>query len=455
MARIALILMLSVPLLTSAKAPEKAFYIGVFGGGNIVLDDWDLAPFGDAGYSPETSAIFGGRIGGILHPQVGLELGVGLLPTTSETNDVTASLVGDWGGQDNSILMWTLDVLIFLTTDDWAPYIPIGGGGYHALSGDLSDDADFHLHYGIGLRGMLTDWLALRVEARHLMTDGYEGSHVGNNLEITAGLDFYLWTGETGPLDSDEDGIPDTEDDCPTVKGVTSGKGCPDADGDGVVDSRDRCAKTPGPAAFGGCPDRDRDGIPDADDKCPDKPGVPALQGCPDSDGDGITDALDRCPNTPGPKAHKGCPDSDGDGIVDVDDRCPKIPGVPEHQGCLPPEIQKQFSGTFKGIFFDTNKATIRKKSHGVLDNAATVLNRFSGIRVRIEGHTDDRGVDDKNQTLSENRAASVKAYLVSKGVDNARLETVGLGETRPVGDNKTRSGRQDNRRIEFHIITR
>ncbi len=451
--RIAFFALLLTTSSASADGPEKAFYLGVYGGGNVVLDDWDVAHFGDTLFSPETSAIFGGRIGGVIHPHVGLEVGAGILPTTIEANDESSKLGLDHS--EVSILAWNLDLLIWVTRGDWAPFVPVGGGAYHALSGDVAPDQDFHLHYGIGLRGMLTDWLALRLEARHLMTDGYDGAHVANNLEVTAGLDLYVWTGDSGPADTDGDGIADPDDACPTVKGVASGRGCPDADGDGVVDARDKCPKTAGLAAFEGCPDRDRDGVPDPNDKCPDKPGVEQLDGCPDMDADGVTDALDRCPKTPGPPAMKGCPDTDGDGIVDVDDRCPKIPGVPELQGCLPKAVQDKFSGTFEGIYFDTNLATIRRRSHKVLNEAADVLNKYKGIRLRIEGHTDNRGPDERNQKPSEARAASVKAYLIERGVEPDRMETAGFGESRPIGDNKTRSGRQKNRRIEFHILTR
>ncbi|MBL7694911.1 MAG: OmpA family protein, partial [Ferruginibacter sp.] len=71
---------------------------------------------------------------------------------------------------------------------------------------------------------------------------------------------------------------------------------------------------------------------------------------------------------------------------------------------------------------------------------------------VQIDGHTDDVGKDENNQTLSENRAAAVKAYLVSKGIEESRLASAGYGETKPVADNKTAAGRAKNRRVEMSV---
>jgi outer membrane protein OmpA-like peptidoglycan-associated protein len=73
--------------------------------------------------------------------------------------------------------------------------------------------------------------------------------------------------------------------------------------------------------------------------------------------------------------------------------------------------------------------------------------------KVRVEGHTDSVGKPEKNQKLSEGRAASVVAYLVKKGVVPERLEAAGFGDTKPIEDNKTSKGRAANRRVEFNIV--
>ncbi len=86
-----------------------------------------------------------------------------------------------------------------------------------------------------------------------------------------------------------------------------------------------------------------------------------------------------------------------------------------------------------------------------MLDGIADYLKRNMDVRVHIEGHTDDTGPAAWNQTLSEMRAASAKAYLVSKGVDDARLTTSGVGESDPFVPNTSAENRSRNRRVEFH----
>ena len=199
-------------------------------------------------------------------------------------------------------------------------------------------------------------------------------------------------------------------------------------------------------------PDRDGDGIPDKDDRCPDAAGLPALKGCPDSDGDGVPDIDDRCPDAAGLPALKGCPDSDGDGVPDIDDKCPEIRGLKSHDGCLP-EKAKKFTGAIKGIKFATGSAKIHASSNKVLDEAVKVLMEFTDLRLRIEGHTDSTGKYEKNKTLSQARAESVRDYLISKGVAADRLEAVGYGPDRPVADNRTSKGRAENRRTEFNVL--
>ncbi|HEX2618302.1 MAG TPA: OmpA family protein [Flavobacteriales bacterium] len=201
-------------------------------------------------------------------------------------------------------------------------------------------------------------------------------------------------------------------------------------------------------------PDTDGDGIPDKDDRCPKEPGLPALQGCPDTDGDGITDALDACPDKAGPANMQGCPDTDGDGIADNVDKCPTVAGVASMRGCpeVKEETKKLFERALNGIKFETGKATIKKESFGILDEVVKVMQENPTYDLEIHGHTDDKGEDAKNMKLSEDRAASVRAYLESKGVAAGRLKSFGHGETMPVADNKTAAGRAQNRRVEFKV---
>ena len=211
------------------------------------------------------------------------------------------------------------------------------------------------------------------------------------------------------------------------------------------------------------CPalDDDKDGVANADDACPLVAGVAELKGCPDkdTDGDGIVDRLDKCPAVPGVKEAEGCPavDTDKDGIFDYADKCPEVAGVAEQQGCPPPKaainaVTKKID-IIEKVYFDTSKSTIQARSLPLLDEVARVLNDHAEIsKVLVEGHTDSLGAAAYNKKLSADRAEAVKAYLVSKGVKAERLDAAGFGPEKPIADNKTAAGREQNRRVEFTI---
>ncbi|MDH5380803.1 MAG: OmpA family protein [Cyclobacteriaceae bacterium] len=105
-----------------------------------------------------------------------------------------------------------------------------------------------------------------------------------------------------------------------------------------------------------------------------------------------------------------------------------------------------------EGLQFDVNSYSIRKSSEANLIDLANVLAKYEDTDILIEGHTDNTGEDAHNQTLSENRAAAVKRYLVNKGILVSRISTIGYGEGQPVADNGTSTGRQQNRRVEVAI---
>lgn len=267
------------------------------------------------------------------------------------------------------------------------------------------------------------------------------------------------------PVDSDRDGVADYTDNCPnTPVGVrVDSKGCPvDSDKDGVADPMDKCPDTPAGATVdaSGCPaDSDRDGVADYMDKCPNTPaGVKVdAKGCPsDSDNDGVMDSEDKCPNTPaGVKVDaRGCPiDSDGDGVADYLDKCPgtKPDTLVDDNGCALPE---KVSITLK-IEFETAKADIRSKYNDKIKGVADFMNKYPSTTVEIGGHTDNVGKEAANVLLSQKRADAVKKYLVDKfGVDASRITTKGYGPSKPVADNATAAGRQQNRRVEAVIET-
>jgi outer membrane protein OmpA-like peptidoglycan-associated protein len=217
-----------------------------------------------------------------------------------------------------------------------------------------------------------------------------------------------------------------------------------DTDGDGIPDDIDACPTVPEdhkePDPSDGCPaisDRDGDGIPDDEDACPDQAGVrttdPKTNGCPaDTDGDGIPDAKDACPKEPGQ------PDPD-----------PKKNGCPKFI-----HLEESSIRTLQQVHFETGSATILPDSFPMLTEIAQLLKATPSIkRMRIEGHTDNRGAADMNMDLSKRRAASVRAWLVQHGVGDSRLESQGYGLTQPIETNDTVEGRAANRRVEFKIV--
>ena len=212
-----------------------------------------------------------------------------------------------------------------------------------------------------------------------------------------------------------------------------------DRDKDGILDKDDRCPDTPGLAEFKGCPDTDGDGVPDIDDQCPDVAGPVENQGCPwpDTDGDGVVDKDDACPTVAGPAENQGCPwpDTDGDGILDKDDACPTVFGLKEYNGCPKPQtvIADEATGALKGIFFDFNKATIRKESSSKLDMASEIIKNSNGGTFLLTGETDKKGSDVYNLKLSRERAAAVVNALEARGVSSNQLKSKGVGEANAV----------------------
>lgn len=266
--------------------------------------------------------------------------------------------------------------------------------------------------------------------------------------------------------DKDQDGVFDKFDACPDVAGPVENKGCPwpDTDGDSVLDKDDACINAKGPAENKGCPweDADKDGVLDKDDKCPKVAGPAENKGCPwaDADNDSVLDKDDKCPKVAGPVENKGCPweDTDKDGVLDKDDKCPTVAGIAANAGC--PEVKKvdaavlkQLNEFAKSIMFDSGKATIKSESFNTLEEIVKVMSEYTTTNFKLEGYTDNTGSAPKNLSLSKERAAAIKDYLISKGINTARLSSEGYGIAKPIADNKTAAGRALNRRVEIILV--
>jgi outer membrane protein OmpA-like peptidoglycan-associated protein len=332
------------------------------------------------------------------------------------------------------------------------PSLSVGGG--YTFFGDSSYGT---LNPGAGLTFWFTENVGLELATKYKKSFGDRDDAAGvpdapSHFQHSAGLIFKF-----GGKDTDGDGIYDKDDACPEVAGLKEFNGCPDTDGDGIQDSADACPEVAGLAALNGCPDTDGDGIADKDDACPEVAGLAALKGCPDADGDGVADKDDKCPSVAGPKENAGCPwpDTDGDGVLDKDDKCPEVKGTVANQGCpeITEEAIKQLNNYGKTILFNSGKSTFQAQTFPVLQSMVSILKEYPYSKFMVEGHTDSDGSNELNQTLSENRAAAVKNYLIENGIATDRLRSTGFGETKPIDSNKTAKGKANNRRVEVSLI--
>jgi outer membrane protein OmpA-like peptidoglycan-associated protein len=206
--------------------------------------------------------------------------------------------------------------------------------------------------------------------------------------------------------------------------------------------------------------DRDGDGILDTDDQCPGTARGMSVDdnGCPinrDSDGDGVLNLADVCPETAEGTLvdEDGCAtitDSDGDGVIDGQDQCPGTPAgnFVNSVGC-PNQI------ILEGVTFEHDKGELSRQSKEILDGIASRLNARRDVEsIEVIGHTDNRGSASYNQRLSEIRAKGVVEYLVSVGIEAAKMKAMGMGENKPIADNNSEEGRMRNRRVELILIS-
>ncbi len=361
-------------------------------------------------------------------------------PVSDKDSNYINRRLYDRGIREEHILI-ELDARVnynIIPKEDWilSPYLFAGiNGSYH----NYFFGADIPLGVGLNVNLSKSDNLFLNIESGYKIA---ATSNDQNHLQHSVGFVYWFKGGYHDPkpasnievppppvvLDSDDDGVVDSLDQCPTIAGLEQFNGCPDTDGDGISDKDDACPLVAGLAQFNGCPDSDGDGISDKDDKCPYVAGIAARQGCPvpDKDGDGFNDDEDRCPEVYS-KTNGGCPE-------------------------IRQEVIRQVEKAAKAIFFETGKATLKKTSFKSLDAVVSILKSDATLYADIEGHTDNVGDDAMNMTLSENRAASVRDYFVSKGIDSSRLTSHGFGETQPVADNATAAGKAQNRRTVIKL---
>ncbi len=338
--------------------------------------------------------------------------------------------------------------------DEWrwavGAYLPLGHGRFR-IGADIFGQTGIQADQVIGPTTFTTqntpiEWdVEGRMKLRIAGSDNwYVGAGGGSLLAPGYGAPDLRLVGLFGTyFEIGDTGAPSPEGHMKIKEGIR--ESLKDSDGDGIPDDVDACPSEPedhkDPDPGDGCPapaDRDGDGIPDQYDKCPDQP----------EDKDGIDDA-DGCPED----------DADQDGIPDAKDACPKEPGQPDpdpkKNGC--PKFIKLEGSTVRvlqQVHFATGSATILPDSFPMLGEIVQLLKATPGIhKMRVEGHTDNRGAAAMNLDLSKRRAASVVTWLVQHGIEGGRLESEGYGITKPIETNDTDAGRQANRRVEFHIL--
>lgn len=325
----------------------------------------------------------------------------------------------------------------------WNPYFYVGGGVMNysidtkpnKVGKPIEEDGWVAvIPAGIGAEFALGERVLLDFSLGGAMTSSYDldGYRSGSDdmwdsyLSASLGLTF---TGENCKVDKDNDGLGKCDE-----KKIGTDPNNPDTDGDGLLDGEEFLTYKTDPLKA----DTDGDGLSDGDEVHKYK--TDPLKA--DTDGDGLndgdevlkykTDPLKK--DTDGGSVDDGTEVRRGTDPLNAEDDVVKI-GVPI---------------VLEGITFDVNKATIRPESEATLMKALKTLQTYQDISVEISGHTDSDGSNKKNQKLSEDRAESVKAWLVSKGIDGSRITTKGYGEDKPIADNKTKEGKQKNRRIEF-----
>ncbi|MBA3396837.1 MAG: OmpA family protein [Deltaproteobacteria bacterium] len=387
------------------------------------------------------SALFGLRLGVYFGAMFGVEAEGGVIPgETREGDAATTPLVATTGitYRGHAIAQFRAAN----PANKMIPFLVAGGGMFQIVDSKnddvIANDSTTLFYGGAGVKFRTMDGWVIRFDGRVLFPESNTGGRT-TDFEALVGVakDFgrkkaTVKKEESAPpidQDPDKDGILGAADKCPTepedMDGFQDEDGCPDADNDndGIADGNDKCPMEA----------EDKDNFED-EDGCPD----------PDNDGDGVPDAADKCADQP--ETRNGFEDEDG---------CPdEIP-----------EKLKKFTGVIQGITFKTNSVELIGGSKKTLDAAAAVLAEFKDTKLEIQGHTDDQplkpnGKYTSNQELSQARAESVKAYLVSKGLEDARLKPLGFGESKPVIDptglkgGKLNGARAKNRRVEFRLIS-
>ncbi|MFV8569744.1 OmpA family protein [Marinobacter sp. SBS5] len=302
-----------------------------------------------------------------------------------------------------------LDGLYYFAGQDkaWNPYVSMGAGHADFEGGPVrtagSNHDETRVNVGAGFRYNISDMISIRADLREF--HGVDESTFDTMASLGLSWAFHRTTSDPVPADADNDGVPDTRDQCPSTPAgaQVDSRGCElDTDNDGVADSKDQCPNTPAGAEVNS-------------------------RGCElDSDNDGVVNSKDQCPNTAAG--------------VEVDEN--GCEGVTETIETINLRVQ-----------FPTNSSVIDSAYDIEIRQVADFMEEYPGTTVEIAGHTDNTGKAEYNRFLSQRRAEAVADRLVSAlGVDADRVSAVGYGEAEPIATNDTSAGRAQNRRVEARI---
>jgi outer membrane protein OmpA-like peptidoglycan-associated protein len=468
--------------------------IGLYGGANMWLNDFDTKSISGAGGLSM-------RYGLARQFSLGILAGFEALQSTNANTGQAGTNAPPQGymadkGISADLVAW----YYFPAGRDLSPYVYLGVGGYvykRTTGGGeyWPEDKQYlsiHIPAGLGLELGLSKQTVLSLEIGARILDDYSDYSIGSGEGGTGlthtdwypagrvGINYYF--GDSDDNDNDGDGLsnsdekvfrlnpnnPDTDgdglSDGEEIKMYKSDPRNPDSDGDGLKDGEEIRTYKTNPAMV----DTDGDGLSDGsevlqhntDPAKADTDGDGLVDGeevlryktnpvKPDTDGDGLTDGQEvRQYKTDPLKA-----DTDGGSVYDgqevANSTNPLLPGD---------DVPTLAAGKFgvgkaivlEGIVFSPGKATIEPESEQTLIEAFITLKTNPGIMVEIRGYTDNAGKASANRLLSQQRAEAVRAWLIQNGIESNRITARGFGPENPVGDNRTAGGRAKNQRIEL-----
>lgn len=364
----------------------------------------------------ETSPVYGLRLGYDLTKNWGVEAVGDYLATDGTRNNRSANA-----------LSYRLDILYnFMPDGPLVPYLAVGGGGITLGHGSEfkagGSNTDATANAGLGLKYFLTDSIALRGDARQLFLFEDHNS-VMYNWEYTAGISFLFGGEKPAPAPIAPPPAPPAPEPAPAPAPAPPAPAPPEA-------PTSTLSVTPGTITRGETATLKWNSQNAT--KCDIQPNIGSVQ---PQGSMNITPSADTA-YTLTCTGEGGTVSSTANIGVSV----PPPPPAPQHEKvCIVLKIE-----------FANGKADIKPKYHAEIGKVAEFLKKYPEATGVIEGHTDKAGSYAYNMKLSERRAASVRNYLIKKyGIAADRLSAKGYGYTKPIASNKTKAGRQKNRRIQ------